>query len=292
MTNQINTAQLVVTAGQILALERRSNMTDDEALRFGRSVETALLSKLRAPVADELPEWKQISAKLGRGETLSPLELFIHENEPAGDDADAWRDQLDAALASAPVARPKRAPADDWRVTAIAECLEAEWDEMTPDLAEANARIIVGYLIDYEKESALIEAKRASAPVAGEADDEEATDAWRRLALQFDGHRMQALCHLRAMLADPQAHAERAAEFLAAPPLSGEQVLADRIRALAAPQASEAVRDALMAFDEAMRLCDDFPELQHHRDALLFAVQKARAALSAQPGAQKEQSDA
>lgn len=49
-----------------------------------------------------------------------------------------------------------------------------------------------------------------------------------------------------------------------------------------APQASEAVRDALMAFDEAMRLCDDFPELQHHRDALLFAVQKARAALSAQ----------
>ncbi|SEK10472.1 hypothetical protein [Achromobacter sp. NFACC18-2] len=55
----------------------------------------------------------------------------------------------------------------------------------------------------------------------------------------------------------------------------------------AAPQASEAVRDALMAFDEAMSLCDDFPELQHHRDALLFAVQKARAALSAQPGAQK-----
>lgn len=83
----------------------------------------------------------------------------------------------------------------------------------------------------------------ALAPVAGEADDEEATDAWRRLALQFDGHRMQALGHLRAMLADPQAHAERAAEFLAAPPLSGEQVLAERIRALAAPQASEAVGD-------------------------------------------------
>ena len=57
--------------------------------------------------------------------------------------------------------------------------------------------------------------------------------------------------------------------------------------AYAAPQASEAVRDALMAFDEAMGLCDDFPELQHHRDALLFAVQKARAALSAQPGAQR-----
>ena len=63
---------------------------------------------------------------------------------------------------------------------------------------------------------------------------------------------------------------------------------ADALIALfdAAPQASEAVRGALMAFDEAMRLCDDFPELQHHRDALLFAVQKARAALSAQPVAQ------
>jgi hypothetical protein len=70
------------------------------------------LSKLRAPVADELPEWKQISAKLARGETLTPLEFFIHENEPAGDDADDWRDQLDAALASAPVAKPSPASQD------------------------------------------------------------------------------------------------------------------------------------------------------------------------------------
>jgi hypothetical protein len=56
-----------------------------------------------APVADELPEWEQISAKLERDETLTPLELFVYDNEPAGDD-DAWRDQLAAALASAPVA--------------------------------------------------------------------------------------------------------------------------------------------------------------------------------------------
>ncbi|MDQ4678163.1 hypothetical protein, partial [Stenotrophomonas maltophilia group sp. RNC7] len=52
--------------------------------------------------------------------------------------------------------------------------------------------------------------------------------------------------------------------------------------------ASGALRDALMAFDEAMSLCSDFPELQHHRDALLFAVQKARAALSAPQAEQGE----
>ncbi len=44
----------VLTTGQILSLERRSNMTDDEALRFARAIESALLSKLRAPVAVDL----------------------------------------------------------------------------------------------------------------------------------------------------------------------------------------------------------------------------------------------
>lgn len=57
-----------------------------------------------AQAADKLPHWEEISAKLERDETLTPLELFIHENEPAGGDADAWRDQLSDALASAPVA--------------------------------------------------------------------------------------------------------------------------------------------------------------------------------------------
>lgn len=287
MTNQNKAAQPVLTTGQILSMERRSNMTDDEALRFARAIESALLSKLRAPVAenpdrtmlqsvlqdleksesvcpqcghsdscadmdvaymirdhlkgdasapvaderaafeawaqkkkmplarigeqyddfwvdhawngwqaraahasapvaDELPHWEEVSAKLERDETLTPLEFFIYENEPAGGDgADAWRDQLASALASAPVAKLKRAPVDDWRVQAIAECLESEWDDMTPDQAEADARLIVGYLIEYEKESDRIEAKhaaepvepivqairnlRASAPVAGEA---------------------------------------------------------------------------------------------------------------------------
>ncbi|WYX26509.1 dATP/dGTP pyrophosphohydrolase domain-containing protein [Achromobacter xylosoxidans] len=57
-----------------------------------------------AQAADKLPHWEEISAKLSRSETLTPLELFIHENEPGGHAAAPWRDQLDAALASAPVA--------------------------------------------------------------------------------------------------------------------------------------------------------------------------------------------
>jgi hypothetical protein len=109
-------------------------------------------------------------------------------------------DELRAALASVPVAKPKRAPLDDWRVQAIAECLEAEWDEMSPDLAEANARIIVGYLIEYENESAQIEAAnaegslepvvlavrnlRAAVPEAGEALD----DDIRRIAQMPECH--------------------------------------------------------------------------------------------------------
>lgn len=42
-----NAAQPGLTTEQILSLERRGNMTDDEALRFGRAIESALLSKLR-----------------------------------------------------------------------------------------------------------------------------------------------------------------------------------------------------------------------------------------------------
>lgn len=59
---------------------------------------------------------------------------------------------------------------------------------------------------------------------------------WRRLALQFDGHRMQALWHLKAMLKDPEAHRAVAEAFVAAPPLSGEEVLAERIKAIADKQ--------------------------------------------------------
>ena len=67
-------------------------------------------------------------------------------------------------------------------------------------------------------------------PDAPKAPD--AAAEWRRLALQFDGHRMMAISHLQALLADPALHAEAARAFLKAPPLSGADVLAERIAAL------------------------------------------------------------
>lgn len=65
-------------------------------------------------------------------------------------------------------------------------------------------------------------------------EDEDSEATWRRLALQFDGHRMQALAHLKLLLANPELHKEAVEKFLSAPPLSGEEVLAERIKEIAA----------------------------------------------------------
>ncbi|MDI6405001.1 DUF551 domain-containing protein [Cronobacter malonaticus] len=59
---------------------------------------------------------------------------------------------------------------------------------------------------------------------------------WRELALQFDGHRMQAICFLKQILKElPEAEFSSAREFLKAGPLPGEEVLRNRIAALAQP---------------------------------------------------------
>lgn len=56
---------------------------------------------------------------------------------------------------------------------------------------------------------------------------------WRSLALQFDGHRMQALWHLKAVLQDPEKHRKKVEEFLSIAPLSGAKVLEERLRDIA-----------------------------------------------------------
>lgn len=81
----------------------------------------------------------------------------------------------------------------------------------------------------------LAEAWNRRAAMSAELTEErEAADNWRRLALQFDGHRMQALWHLKRILhADSSVDEYKAAEaFLEAPPLDGEAVLSQRITAL------------------------------------------------------------
>ncbi|WP_323016389.1 hypothetical protein [Castellaniella sp.] len=79
--------------------------------------------------------------------------------------------------------------------------------------------------------------------------DDDSEDQWRRLALQFDGHRMQAIGWLKAAQAGLPNTPTRAGicAFLAAPPLSGEQVLADRIAAMSQPAASAEPTDEMAA---------------------------------------------
>ena len=73
------------------------------------------------------------------------------------------------------------------------------------------------------------------------AEETEAAENWRRLALQFDNHRLQAIGHLKAVT-NPAACFDKykaAKAFLNAPPLGGEEVLAQRIAALAAQAKKE-----------------------------------------------------
>lgn len=99
---------------------------------------------------------------------------------------------------------------------------------------------------DYSKEAVsaaldgvmdTIDELEEAAPVPSEPDEETSANSWRRLAMQFDNHRMQALHHLRAMTQDSAKHMEHAIAFLNAGPLSGEVVLAERIAALAGQMA-------------------------------------------------------
>ena len=81
------------------------------------------------------------------------------------------------------------------------------------------------------------------------AEETEAAENWRRIALQFDNHRLQALGHLKAILhPDSSVDEYKTAElFLKAPPLDGESVLAQRIAKLSAA-ATQAQEDAPVGF--------------------------------------------
>ena len=92
--------------------------------------------------------------------------------------------------------------------------------------------------IDAEIQRQESELKKLRAELAEET---EAAENWRRLALQFDNHRMQAIGHLKAVT-NPAACFDKykaAKAFLSAPPLGGEEVLAQRIATLAAQNAKQ-----------------------------------------------------
>jgi hypothetical protein len=54
-----------------------------------------------------LPEWSEAESNVKNG-VATPLDIFIHRNEPAGDDEYEWRDELEAAIHAAIEAGRKR----------------------------------------------------------------------------------------------------------------------------------------------------------------------------------------
>lgn len=57
---------------------------------------------------------------------------------------------------------------------------------------------------------------------------------WRDLALQFDGHRMQALSFLKQILnALPDTEFPEVREFMKSGPIAGEKILRQRIENIA-----------------------------------------------------------
>ncbi|MBV7502054.1 hypothetical protein [Achromobacter sp. ACM05] len=223
----------VLTTGQILSLERRSNMTDDEALRFARAIESALLPKLRAPVADERPdEYEHFSDWLKKD---GPIEREVTKAEMA---RHGWMAGMRFAdfypLASAPVAGP------------------IQWPTMPPSKGQSPVLFEDGYAEGWAK--CMDECRRAvsaaSAPVAGEAQPvawgttdgrEPISDALKR------AHSRYATAYTVPYYAAPQASE--------ADPLQGA---ADWLmRAFEPPlSASDLARQLVIGYNRATRLRD------------------------------------
>lgn len=134
-----------------------------------------------------------------------------------------------------------------------------------PTTQGAGCQYVFGYGAPAEGVPAQAETLRAEL-----AEATEAADNWRRLALQFDNHRMQALGHLRQLVRidDGYAEAQSAEQFLAAPPLDGEAVLAQRIAALAAatqPAAQGLDAQTLEAMKEAESVLNSINTGKQHR---------------------------
>lgn len=183
----------------------------------------------------------------------------------------------------------------------------ASFEEVSATIAEFKLPLgWVAMTLEQLLPGAMLSVHTPAAPVSQPAAQDEDSD-WRRLALQFDGHRMQALGHLKAMVQDPAAHTPVVEQFLAAGPLSGEEVLAERIKAIAErtasqPAAQEPRRDfatprvdalkELWADDGASRgaayICmrDLAAELEHE------LRNTAPAPLSAPAGSEKERTAA
>lgn len=148
-----------------------------------------------------------------------------------------------------------------WYVTGCSTMLDEHEAKVEAKRCGGSAKAVPLYTRPAEGVPAQIETLRAEL-----AEEIEAAENWRRLALQFDNHRLQALGHLKAILhQDSSVDEYKTAElFLKAPPLDGESVLAQRIAELSATtqaQADAQDTDRWMGIGKAIqRACADLPE--------------------------------
>lgn len=105
--------------------------------------------------------------------------------------------------------------------------------EMLAD--EAIASSIYSLKVKVSDILAIVEAFRELEKRAEAAEEALETEyKWRDLALQFDGHRMQALSLLKMIVNDaPVEQYQPVRNFLNSPPLSGEDIMKERIAAIA-----------------------------------------------------------
>ena len=234
-----------------------------ESLALGRAIESALLSKLRAPVADPRTVSKARNAfetwsqDTNQGYDLAP----VHSGKMATYESDktehAWRGFCHGRLASAPVAAP-----------AMKLVTPPSWPGSDEEYAAAVGRGEVG---GFHMIGTTHAAPQASAPVAGEAQPGKAVGWLRRVERNFE----------------TDYDLNRAVYDL--PPGMYDLYAAPRN---AAPQASEAVRVQQL---EAARIAyarEFLPDENGDPDvgnihANIRKLKAQLAALSAQPGAQK-----
>lgn len=98
------------------------------------------------------------------------------------------------------------------------------------------------------------------------ADEDETEKQWRSLALQFDGHRMQAISFLKQILKElPATEFSSAREFLKAGPLTGEEILRNRIAEIVAlSQPAPVVPDDMSIFEAAIEECKTCDSIDEH----------------------------
>ncbi|MGE8629498.1 hypothetical protein [Achromobacter denitrificans] len=163
MTNQNNAAQPVLTDDEILhrwdayVSEPSTTypLTGADKIAFARAIESALLSKLRAPVADERAAFEAWNSKHGQYRRSDAYERDDNGHYLEWAVENGWRVwQARAALASAPVAVDRQR---------LRDLVDVVWNEATESTAVPDTQW-ADRLIDK-----VFPAGSASAPVAADA---------------------------------------------------------------------------------------------------------------------------